>query len=37
MRCQRGVATVEWTALILVVSLALGALLTVGPRVDGRA
>ncbi len=37
MRDERGVATVEWTALVLVVSLALGAMLTVGPRIDGRA
>jgi hypothetical protein len=37
MRCERGVATVEWTALILLVSVFLGALAAVGPRVDGRA
>ena len=33
---ERGTATVEWTALTLVVALALGALVAVGPRVDGR-
>ena len=37
MRSERGAATVEWTALVLVVSLCLGASLTVAPRVDGRS
>ena len=35
---ERGVATVEWTGLLLIVSLALGGLGSVaGPRVDGRS
>ena len=34
---ERGAATVEWTALTLVVALALGALVAAGPRIDGRA
>ena len=37
MRDQRGQTTVEWTALVLLVAVALGALVTVGPRVDGRS
>ena len=37
MRCDRGQATVEWTGLVLLAALALGALATVGPRVDGRS
>jgi Flp pilus assembly pilin Flp len=37
MRDQRGQTTAEWTALVLLVSVALGALVTVGPRVDGRS
>jgi hypothetical protein len=34
---ERGVATVEWTALVLCVALALGAALALGPKVDGRS
>jgi hypothetical protein len=34
---QRGQATVEWTALVLMSALALGALLTFGPRADARS
>lgn len=34
---ERGQATVEWIGVVLVVALALGALVTVGPRVDGRS
>ena len=37
VRAQTGQTTVEWTGLVLLVALALGALLTVGPRVDGRS
>jgi len=37
MRGERGQTTVEWTGLVLLVALALGALLTAGPRVDGRS
>jgi hypothetical protein len=37
VREQRGQTTVEWTALVLLVAVALGALVTVGPRVDGRS
>lgn len=36
MRSERGQASIEWTALVLSVSLALGALLLIGPKVDGR-
>jgi hypothetical protein len=34
---QRGQTTVEWTALVLFVTAALGAVVTFGPRVDGRS
>jgi hypothetical protein len=34
---ERGQATVEWTAVVLVVSLALGGALAVAPAVDGRS
>jgi hypothetical protein len=37
MRSERGTATVEWTGLVLVVSLSLGAAVGVAPRVDGRS
>src|SRR5918995_783808 len=37
MRAQSGQTTVEWTGLVLLVALSLGALLAVGPRVDGRS
>ena len=37
MRCERGQATVEWTAAILLVALLLGALATAVPIVDGRS
>ena len=37
MRCQRGQATVEWVAVVLVVAVALAALVAVGPRIDGRS
>ena len=38
MRSERGQTTVEWTALVLLTSVALGALVQVaGPRVDGRS
>jgi hypothetical protein len=37
MRCERGQTTIEWTGLVLLVGLALGAMLTVGPRIDGRS
>ena len=37
LRDQSGQTTVEWTALVLLVAVALGALVTVGPRVDGRS
>jgi hypothetical protein len=33
---ERGQATIEWTGLVLLVSTALGALLTFVPEVDGR-
>jgi hypothetical protein len=33
---ERGQATIEWTGLVLLVSTALGALLTFAPEVDGR-
>jgi hypothetical protein len=36
LRCERGQATVEWTAIVLVVALALAALLEVTGDVDGR-
>ena len=37
LRDQSGQTTVEWTCLVLLVAVALGALATVGPRVDGRS
>ena len=37
MRGERGQATVDWTGVVLLVSLALGAIVTFGPRVDGRS
>ena len=37
LRDQSGQTTVEWTGLVLLVAVALGALVTVGPRVDGRS
>lgn len=36
-RSQRGQATIEWTGAVLLVALVLGALVAVGPRVDGRS
>ncbi|HEX4760023.1 MAG TPA: hypothetical protein VH256_04445, partial [Thermoleophilaceae bacterium] len=38
MASERGQATIEWTAVVLIVALAFAALLTVGaPRLDGRS
>ena len=37
MRSERGQASVEWVALVLLVALALAALLVLAPRVDGRS
>jgi hypothetical protein len=37
MGCERGQATIEWTGLVLLVSLAFAALLALGPRIDGRS
>ena len=37
MRAQSGQTTVEWTGIVLLVALALGAVLAVAPRVDGRS
>lgn len=37
MRCERGQATIEWTGLVLLASLALGALAIAVPLVDGRS
>jgi hypothetical protein len=37
MRDQSGQTTVEWAALVLLLVLALAAVLTFGPRVDGRS
>jgi hypothetical protein len=37
MKSERGQTTVEWTGLVLLLGLALGALVTIGPRVDGRS
>ncbi len=37
MRCERGQATIEWVGLVLLASLALGALATVLPVADGRS
>jgi hypothetical protein len=36
MLSEHGQATVEWTGLVLLVAVALGALATLAPRVDGR-
>jgi len=37
MRCERGQATIEWVGLVLLASLALGALAAAVPVVDGRS
>src|SRR4051812_9893448 len=37
MAAERGQATVEWTAVVLLVALALGAAVAVAPAVDGRS
>jgi hypothetical protein len=37
MLSERGQATVEWTGLVLLVAVALGALAALVPRVDGRS
>lgn len=37
MRDERGVATVEWTGIVVVVAVALGALGATAPVVDGRS
>ena len=37
MRCEAGQATVEWTGLVLVVALVLGALPAIAIDVDGRS
>ena len=37
MADERGQATIEWVALVLLVALAVGALVAVGPHVDGRS
>jgi hypothetical protein len=37
MSNERGQTTVEWTGLVLLVSLTLAAVVAVGPRVDGRS
>jgi hypothetical protein len=37
MLSEHGQATVEWTGLVLLVAVALGALATLVPRVDGRS
>jgi hypothetical protein len=37
VRSERGAATVEWTGLVLVVTIALGATAAVGQRIDGRS
>src|SRR3954451_10520229 len=37
MRAERGQATVEWTAAVLVVALTLGAAVAVVPVIDGRS
>jgi hypothetical protein len=36
MVSEGGQATIEWTALALLVALVLGAIASVGPRLDGR-
>ena len=37
MRSERGQASVEWTGLLLLVALALGALVALAPGVEGRS
>src|SRR4051812_46741721 len=37
MRSERGQATVEWTAVVLLVALVLGAAIAVVPVIDGRS
>jgi len=37
VRCERGQTTIEWTGLVLVCALALGALAAVVPSVNGRS
>lgn len=37
MRCECGQATIEWAGVVLVASLALGALAALAPHVDGRS
>ena len=37
MRCERGQATIEWAGVVLVASLALGALVALAPQPDGRS
>ena len=37
MAREQGQATVEWVGLLLLLALALGALLALAPRVEGRA
>jgi len=37
MRCERGQATIEWVGLVLLASIALGALVTAVPVIDGRS
>lgn len=37
MRSERGQASVEWVALVLVAALCLGGLVSVAPAVDGRS
>ncbi len=36
-RCDQGQATIEWVGVVLLVSLAFGALLAVVPAIDGRS
>jgi hypothetical protein len=37
MAAERGQATIEWTGLVLLVALALGAVVAVVPAIDGRS
>ena len=37
MLSERGQASVEWTSLLLLVALALGAVVALAPRVEGRS
>ena len=37
MRCERGQATIEWAGVVLVATLALGALVALAPQPDGRS